>query len=142
MSVNADKFLARRRCLEYLNLDLIGVAETHLRGSDVLEIPGFTWLGRNRSSEHVNAIRGSGGVGFLVRNSLLTFFRVDILDKEHEDILWIKLTSRTDSDTVFCICVCYLPPGNSSRQVCASDFFDKLLNGVYVYQLEGNIIVC
>lgn len=42
----------------------------------------------------------------------------------------------------FNICVCYLPPMNSSRQVDAQSFYDCLLTNIYQYQNDGMYFIC
>lgn len=47
--------------------------ETWFQDDDELEIEGFTWFGRNRSTERTaeDAPHGSAGVGWLIWNGLL-----------------------------------------------------------------------
>ena len=123
-------------------MDLLDVAETHLRGHESLHIDGYTWIGHNRESLHVNARRGSGGVGLFVRISVYDFLKVSLLNNDTEDMLWIKMTSICVPILTFCICISYLPPENSSRYVCAETFFDILLGKVYMYRHEGMVIIC
>ena len=54
----------RETCIIGLDLDLINIEETHLKGDELLVIDGFTWSGRNRKAVHICARTGSGGVGF------------------------------------------------------------------------------
>ena len=56
--------------VSYLNLEIIGIAETHLKKCDVLSINGYKWFGNNRQELHKNAKRGSGGVGFLIKKNI------------------------------------------------------------------------
>ena len=50
---------------------MIGIAGTHLKNCDVLNMNGYKWFGNNRQELHKNATRGSGGVGFLIKNHLV-----------------------------------------------------------------------
>ena len=43
---------------------VLGVAETHLTGTQVINIPGFQWFGQNRIEINRRAPAGSGGIGF------------------------------------------------------------------------------
>ena len=52
---------------------------------------GYKWFGFNRENIHINAKSSSGGVGFLIRNSILNVFDVSVLNKSFEGILWLKL---------------------------------------------------
>ena len=139
---DSDNFIGRFTCLQTGGFDVLGVAETHLKGGQKLDLPGYAWIGNNRKATHVNAIRGSGGVGFCINEQLLDIFNVSLLDDSVDDILWIKLTHKMEAMVVLCLCVCYLAPANSSRQICANNYYDTLLNSVYEYQSVGRVVIC
>ena len=80
-------------CFSYLNLDIVGVAETHLSPHDSLEIDGYKWYSHPRQSKHRHAKCFSGGVGFLVKNTIFDSFQVNLLNDSEIDILWLKLTN-------------------------------------------------
>ncbi|CAG2228057.1 unnamed protein product [Mytilus edulis] len=82
--------------------------------------------------------RGSGGVAALVKNDLLKYYNVEILNSEVQDILWIKLSNEND---IICLCVCYLPPENSVYNDSLV-FYTKLLEQVYMYQNIGKLYIC
>ena len=129
------------RAIDLLELDIIGVAESHLKGNTELSIPGFKWLGQNRLHLHPRARIGSGGVGFLIRSFLLDLFNVTIVDASEESILWIQFTCKT-SHAKFNACVCYLPPTGSTRSVDIHEYFDNLLGQVYRYQTGHPFFIC
>jgi len=54
----SDNFTVRYNSVSYLNLDIIGIAETHLKNCDVLNINGYKWFGNNRQELHKNAKHG------------------------------------------------------------------------------------
>ena len=58
-------------------------------------------------------MRGSGGVGVLVKESILCDWLVDVVDRQLEDVMWVRLEHRETSHAVF-IEVCYFPPAGSS----------------------------
>ena len=64
---DTDSFMLRKELLNHLDLDIIGIAETHLLNTQVNKIDGYSWFGNNRSNIHIRAKKGSGGVGFLVK---------------------------------------------------------------------------
>ena len=67
-----------------MNLDIIGLAETHLRDDgNKLEFPGYKWYGHNRSEIHIRARNGFGGVGFLLKQKLLDYCFVQHDQIEH-----------------------------------------------------------
>jgi len=46
---------------------------------------GYQWYGRNRRCVSRKAVRGSGGVGFLIKETCLRQYDLEILDDEVED---------------------------------------------------------
>lgn len=138
---NCDNYILRYHCLDSLNLDIIGICETHLKGFNKLSVPGYQWFGQNRTKLHLNAKLGSGGVGFLIRDSIFLDFNVEILNSDVEGILWLSLKHKTDILHLK-VCDCYLPPINSSRQVDGQQFFDNLLSQIYEFQNHAKIYIC
>ncbi len=142
LGVNSDKTESIVDCLQWLNLDILGIAETHLSPSDKIDIKGYNWFNHPRKHKHRYAKSSSGGVGFLIKDEMLKCFHVDILDASHTDILWLKLTSKDNNTLSYLACVCYLPPDGSSSNVDASEFYDVLLTQIYKYQDNGQYFIC
>ena len=90
---------------------MIGIAETHLRNDDILNVDGYKWFGNNRQGIHKRAKSGSGGVGFLIKDYLFEIFEIGIMDQSYEGILWLYLKHRMSNFNLN-VCVCYLPPAN------------------------------
>ena len=55
---------------------------------------GYQWFGNNRQVLHKNATRGSGGVGFLIKNHSVETFEIGILSELIEGMLWIYMKDR------------------------------------------------
>ena len=66
------------------------------------------------------------GLGVLVKDSILTYYSLDILDRQHEDILRVLFTGTFNLQQVFNVCSCYLPPADISRGDKSHEFFDVL----------------
>jgi hypothetical protein len=47
---------------------------------------GYKWFGNNRQEMHTNAQRGSGGMGFLIKNHFVETFEIRILNESIEGI--------------------------------------------------------
>ena len=60
----------RESVIRALDLDIICLCETFLVGDEGINIEGFRWIGNNRKILSRRALRGSGGVGVLIRNLL------------------------------------------------------------------------
>ena len=73
------------------------------------------------------AKKGSGGVGFIIRNDLARQFNIMIEDDSVEGILSLKFVSKSNN-TKLHTCVCYSPPIDSTRNIDANEFFDNLIS--------------
>lgn len=124
------------------NLDIVGICETHLMSNEGISIDNYVWFGNNRKTISPRARKGSGGVGILVKESVLQHFSINVIDCELEGTLCVQFTSLESSDSFQCVCVCYLPPANSSRGNNASEFFEHLLGTIHALQEVENICVC
>ena len=118
----------------HANVDILGIGETHLTGSQTILIPGFTWYGQNRTELHRRARTGSGGIGFLFSDAFLENFDITVLDDNTEGMMWVKAVCRL-SALCLMMCVCYLPPEGSTRNVNSEEFMDNLLCKVYEYRI-------
>lgn len=105
-------------------------------------LSGYCWIGSSRRNISANALRGSGGIGFLMKEKLLENFHAHISENNCDDILWIQLTSKYDSEHILYFCVCYLQPERSSRGNLAQDFYDSLLSQMYLYSNGNPIFIC
>ena len=131
----------RSRVIHSLDLDLIGICETFLQGNNEIHLEGYTWLGNNRKQISKRAIRGSGGVGLLVKDTVFHKFTVSVLDNKSEGILWALLLDQASQHSIS-LCVCYLPPSNSSRGDMSLEFFSNLRLQVSKYQDTGLLCIC
>lgn len=117
------------------------MCETHLVGEEVISINNFTWFGFNRKHILRSAKKGSGGVGVLVKSRLLDSYSVSILESEFEGILWVQFLSLSNTEN-FCLCVCYLPPSNSTRGNTGDEFFNHLKCSVCSLQDIDTYFIC
>ncbi len=133
--------MIRSESLKCLDLDIIGVAETHLRDDIEPYLSGYSVFTHNRTHLHKRAKTGSGGVCLFVKKHVMEMCNVSILDNTMEDILWVELRHKYSS---FCIniCVCYLSPEGSSRYVDPNEYFTYLLSQICLYQNNGYFIMC
>ena len=104
--MHSDNFKLRQECLATCDLDITGISETHLYDGQKIELNEYDWYGQNRM-KHIKARKGSGGIGILVKNSLLNYYKVEILDSETEGIIWLSFSSKYNNGG-FCCCVCYV----------------------------------
>ena len=122
----------KSKVTEFLDLDILAISETFLKDNDCIQKDGYKFYGHNRLNIHKRAKRGSGGVGFLIKDSVFDTFDVFDLNKECDGIYWIKLMSKF-SDVIFCLCVCYFPPENSAHIIDPNLAYANLIHqGQYV----------
>ena len=77
--------------------------ETHLKNYEQIQTEGYKWIGRNRSLKHVRAPKGSGGVGFFIKNRLYDIFLISIVDNSYDGIFGIKFKHRISDIEIFFI---------------------------------------
>ncbi|CAG2189383.1 unnamed protein product [Mytilus edulis] len=109
---------------------MIGIVETHLVNHSIC-IDNYKLYGNNRKLIHTRAKTGSGGVGLLVKEELLTTFNIDIEDESTDGIIWIKFVEKNNDSNKFYVSVVYLPPEFSARSTNAYEFFDTLMSQIY-----------
>ena len=108
------------------------MCETHLVQDESISIYNYSWYGFNRKGIHVRAKRGSGGVGILVKNSLIDQYFVVIIDQTVDGILGIKFRNKFNNYE-FIVFVCYLPPESSIWGRNSDAFFSHLLSLIFLY---------
>ena len=141
MDTTKDKSVIQIASILMYDLDIIGIAETHLRDDTTPQLDGYTAFTHNRPQQHRRARCRSGGVCLLVKNYINELYNVSILDNKTEDILWVKFISKVTLCHIN-VCVCYLPPDGLSRRIDPSEFFSNLLSQIYLYQDCGPYLLC
>ena len=130
----------RAKVIDFYKPDVVALVETWLRGEEEIAVEGYRWFGRNRRNLHRKAVRGSGGVGLLVREEVLEKWAVEVIDADIEDILWVKL-SQGNEDTLI-LAACYIPPESSSRGQGAEETLQLLSEQVAKFCSQGPLIIC
>ena len=131
----------RAEVIDFYRPDVVALVETWLKAEDVLAVEGYKWFGQNRRHLHKNAVRGSGGVGVLIREEVLKSYQVEILDTDVEDVLWVKL-SQEEEEQVLVLAVCYIPPEASSRGKSTEETLQQLAEQVVKFNQLGPIVIC
>lgn len=67
------------------NYDVFYVSETHLDSTNIVDIPGYTFISKHRVQKYKPK---SGGIGIYVTNKLFPF--VDVFENKLEFVLWIS----------------------------------------------------
>ena len=124
--------------LKSLDADFISLCETHL-SVEYLLFEGFTWFGSNRTA-HKRAVKASGGVGILVKNSVMEQYHVNIVDKAHDGIICLRAEHK-ESRYSFVIISCYLSPESSIWGRDADLYFSHLLALMYIVKGDA-VYIC
>ena len=117
-----------------LNKDVTCLSETHLSKKDTVNVDGYSWLGFNRSTKHVQSPFTHGGVGISKKNNMYDQYTINVIDKSFDGILGIKLTHKITKYNIV-IFSCYLPPDNSPWAEPYL-FFEHLLYQLYLHKQE------
>ena len=80
-------------------------------------------------------------VDIFVKTEFLKVYKISILDDNKHDILWLKFLSERQTENIV-LCVCYLPPSESTRLNDPELFYATLLEHLCSYQNKGRLIVC
>ena len=131
----------RANVINFYNPDVVCLVETWLKGGDVVGFEGYHWFGSNRGNLSRRAVRGSGGVGVMVKNSFCENWLIEIVDVTLEDVIWVKF-QHEESDCVVFVAVCYIPPVGSSRDVDVAERLLLLEEQTQRFQAEGQVILC
>ena len=105
---------------------------------------GYKWFGNIRKHLHRKAVRGSGGVGVLIREEVLKHYQVEILETEKEDMLWVKLNQREEEEGLV-LALCYVSPESSSHGRSSEEYFQILAEQVAKFGMFGSLsplIIC
>ena len=75
---------------------------------------------------------GSGGTGLFIKNVLYNDWNIDITDKSFEGIFGVQFSNK-QSNYVFIVFSCYLPPEGYTRGHDGTTFYSHLLNQAYIH---------
>lgn len=114
---NSDNFNFRYNVIDHLNPDILGIAESHLKGQEKIEIKGHSRFVSNRCNLHRNSRNGSGVCVIFINNCLNAEFEVSVCNDKVDGILWLKFKHKFDLYESIA-CICYLPSKCSARQIC------------------------
>ena len=107
-----------------------------MKGDEGVVFDDYEWFSHNRASVSRKAVRGSGGVGLLVKKLILRDWSVEVVDMRLEDVMWVKLERKETSQAIF-VAVCYFPPAGSSRYIDIEERFHVLTEQVNQFKMEG-----
>lgn len=134
-----EKLVVNTQISTYGGADLVGLVETHLWRNDQINVEGYKWYGHNRKFQRHNAVRASGGVGFLVKDGVFEEYEIMICSQDTEGLLALKCVHKATGYISVIACT-YLPPENSPYGNRPEEFFNKMLLLVYENNEADNIL--
>ena len=96
--------------IKHINSDITCIIETHFK-TDIdnagnqrttIAMDNYIWIGVSRPRINVRALKASGGVGILIKNSFLTEYNVKVIDKSFDGILGVEFRHKY-TDFVFIV---------------------------------------
>ncbi len=127
----------------FLNVDcdVYSISETHLsdNGDFSPDVNGYQFIPHNRQTTHRLAPGTWGGVGFLIKQTVLDDYEMNIIDKTYDGILAIELVHREKQIKLLLITT-YLPPENSPYGRDCSSFYNHLEQLCYSYSNEYDLM--
>ena len=118
--------------------DIICITESWGDESQNFDYDGFEHFELHRTENKVTCTRNSGGIVVYFRDYLVDY-GIFVM-KRNDTHIWFKLNSNHfNFDKDFYLCVCYIPPSNSSRQGL-NEFnpYDELMNNILYLQENTN----
>ncbi len=125
----------RKQVIEFYKCDIVCLVEAHLSKETekkAIDIEGYQWFPHSRVTKNVRAAIYHGGVGLLVKDSILNEFSFQVLDKSFDGLLVTRFVSKT-TDFEFVIYACYIPPEGSPWSQNISDYLGHLVSEVYAH---------
>ena len=130
----------RSALIKNSNFDIICLCETHLKHDNVSTVDNYIWIGNNRKYVHVNARKGSGGVGFLIKNDILIMYAIKQVDRSVDGVIKLVLSHR-HSDCIVVLFGAYIPPENSTRGRTSDVIFSYLSTQIYLDISDADVIL-
>ena len=125
-----------RELLTKNSIDVVAGQESWEREDTRIEVEGYKWFGKPRSNQ--NSRRGEGGVGFLVRECLVSEVEF-ITSVEYEESVWMKVRGGRGRSALYVGCV-YMPTDSTS--VAAVDAgYVRLKEDVLSFRLKGKVVL-
>lgn len=108
------------------NVDVFGIAETFLKHDEKVNVNGYKWIGKNRTS------KGGGGIGFLIKD-FIEIVNDDVFDTSSDDFerMWVKLNIGT-STCIYVACAYF--PGEGTDPHLTDELYNQLLSEIIKIQ--------
>ena len=106
-----------------------------------MQVDEYISYNLNRNKLIAKTVRGSGGVGILVKNKLVNRYNITVCTKIKDSILGIKLDSLSEPECIVILCI-YIPPESSQYGHENDALFDHLTIEFYQHADADRVILC
>ena len=117
------------------NIDFVAGQESWEREDTRIEVEGYKWFGKPRNNQ--TSQRGEGGVGFLVRECLVSEVEF-ITSVRYEESVWMKVRGERGRSALYIGCV-YMPTDSTSVAVVESCY--GRLKDVLSFREKGQVVL-
>ena len=93
----------KAQVIERLHAGVIFLLETWKKPNETLHVNRYQWYGSNRLHSNRKQPRGSGGIGFLVKDCIRDSYDVDVIYMDKDGIMAISLSRKKSSFNILCL---------------------------------------
>ena len=118
------------------SIDIVAVQESWEKEDSKIDVDGYKWFGKPRTSQRSQ--RGEGGVGFLVRECLVS--EVEFITMvAYEESVWMKVRGERGRLALYIGCV-YMPT-DSTNVAVLDTCYERLKEDVLSFREKGKVVL-
>ena len=118
------------------NIDVVAGQESWEKEDSRISVDGYKWFGKPRLVQ--GSQRGEGGVGFLVKDCLVSGVEF-IKDVKYEQSVWMRVKGERGRSTLFLGCI-YMPTDSVAVSVVDASY-DNLKEDVLAFREKGQVVL-
>ncbi|XP_071960018.1 uncharacterized protein [Antedon mediterranea] len=117
-------------------INLFGIVESFLKDKEEIQIKGYNWIGKNRSSY---TKKSQGGIGFLIRDDI-KIIDDNVLDTRCDTLerLWVKVQFNSSTNSIYYIALVYFPCEGTDRNLTDEMFVSLLAENLEISQNDND----
>jgi len=122
------------------DLDIVGIQESwEKEGAEIGDkVREYTWIGKKREGQNIKE-RGSGGVGFLVKEYMCDIIEV-MKDTTFDESIWLRVPGERGTKDFF-VGNIYMPPESKSTVNRIQQIFGEIATDVQKYKRLGEVML-